>query len=517
MSPLAQIFKGLGFNVSGSDVNDSPALQALAAQGITTFVGHAAGQLPKEPYTLVLSTAVGASNEEWTATQQQGYPVVHRSQLLQALFHAPHWGIAHSVGLCGTHGKTTLTGMVASVLQASEDASLNDPLVVVGGKLPSTGQNVRLSQSNHLLVAELDESDKSLLRYAPWATLLSNVELDHAEHYSNQPNSEAAATEALAALIATFQQFFSTLNTVPATTPLTAAPFVVLNAQCPLSRQVAQAIPATHQRLWVLWPANLGETALANPVPPEARRDSDAYFRLDAVALQANGCFAGRLYQAMDGASLSLWNEWGEVALQVPGLHNLHNAAQVAVLTQHMGVAWPAIAEGLQRFSGMGRRFERVGLLNGALLVDDYAHHPTEIEVTLRAAQALVASQPSTFSGRIWCVVQPHRYSRLQALWEDFANTLAAWPHPVYVMDVYAAHEEPIEGVTSEALVAQLQWAGANAQHAPSQEWVQQELAHWVQPGDLVLSLGAGDVTHVLRTHPQRSALHALAAMATEG
>jgi UDP-N-acetylmuramate--alanine ligase len=479
MSPLALAFAKQGFTVSGADLKASPTTADLQRAGIQVFVGHAATQVPSQA-VLVISTAINLQNPEVQLAQQAGYPILHRSQLLQALMHTPSVAHAIGVGLSGTHGKTTLTGMANSVLSL---AGL-DPTVIAGGILPDCGRNIRLSQQPNILVAELDESDGTILRYAPTFTILSNLELDHADHYQ----------QGEAGLQATFEQFCGQLNLAPVTTQFPNRT-LILNASCRLTKQVVAHLPAND--VTALWLCPDEQT-----VPPAGVAPSQV-FTLKNIRSGMFGSATGELYQADTCL--------GTISLAVPGIHNLHNAAQIAILAHAMGVEFATIQAGLLAFTGMGRRFEQVGTLNGALLIDDYAHHPTEVKATIQAAQAALASQATQIgqTGRLMVLFQPHRYTRLQALWEDFTTCFDALTTELLLLEVYAAHEQPIAGITAQHLAEALTQRGikatACATIAEAQAWLStQELT----TADLVLSMGAGDITTLLRTHPNRQALH---------
>lgn len=477
MSPLALAFQQQGFIVSGADLTPSATTKDLESFGITVFIGHKAEQVP-ENAVLVVSTAIHAENPELQVAIAKNYPVLHRSQLLQALMHTP--SVAHQigVGLSGTHGKTTLTGMANSVFNA---AGL-DVTVIAGGILPDCGRNIRLSQNHEILVAELDESDGTILRYAPTFTILSNLELDHADHYQ----------QGEAGLQATFEQVCSQLGLAP-TTEKFPNRTLILNASCRLSRIVAKKLPSTVTALWFCPTPEI--------TPPEGVLPQHT-FTLKTIEPGDFGSSTGVLYQ--DETKL------GTIALNVPGLHNLHNASQIAMLGIAMGLGFDKIQTGLLAFTGMGRRFEKVGILNGALLVDDYAHHPTEVKATIQAAKAALESQKVSSgnpNGKLVVLFQPHRFTRLQALWDDFTTCFDGLETDLLLLDVYPAHEEPIEKITSASLAEALNKRGVKTTLCATIVETHAWLSTCVAPNDLVLSMGAGDITAVLRTHPNRQAM----------
>ncbi|MFM7389311.1 MAG: UDP-N-acetylmuramate--L-alanine ligase [Vampirovibrionales bacterium] len=483
MAPLAQALQAFGFHVSGSDSSDSAMLQQLHTLGIHTFVGHQATQVPSNA-GVVYSTAIANHNPELTTAQQAGYPLLHRSQVLQALLHSPSIGCQTTIGLAGTHGKTTLTGMMDAVLEACHQPAL----VIAGGKLPSTQQNLRLNTQRHLGVAELDESDGSILRYAPTFTILSNLELDHADHYA----------DGLTTLCQTFDTYFKNLASLPNLSPHPQT--VVANANCPLSVQVVQALPSEVRHglrwLWLSRPEatqSLDNNALYTLAP------KTQVYCLEDLRSTATGAVEGTL--RIEGGTAPLT----QVVAGVPGEHNCWNAAQITMVAHALGLPLEQVAEGLLAFSGMGRRFERLPLptvlaSSQAVLVDDYGHHPTEVQVTIEAARQFMQAHGLTGQLKVW--FQPHRYTRLKALWHEF-TTCFNGVDELFLVDVYHAHEAPIEGMTSQALAVAVQAQGVNCRAVGSVAEAQAQLRQTpslIHTGDCVLSMGAGDVTKLFRT-----------------
>jgi UDP-N-acetylmuramate--alanine ligase len=366
--------------------------------------------------------------------------------------------------------------MMDAVLAAADV----EALVLAGGRLPSTQQNLRLSTKRAIAVAELDESDGSLLRYAPTITVLSNVELDHADHYD----------EGLKTLMATFQRYFQNLcHSAPSLVP----PLVILNANCPLSIMLAEYIPSSVQVAWVYRP----QQADAPLLTPWMQARGAVY---TLTQLEAGRYGATRGLLSLNGEPL------GTLEAGVPGEHNCWNAAQVAVVALHLQqslthLSFEHIQAGLASFTGMGRRFERITThSSSAVLIDDYGHHPTEVQVTLAAARQYM--QSLGLSGKLKLWFQPHRYSRLKALWNEFLQCFDA-ADELYLVDVYAAHEPVIEGITSHTLQQALQERGLQCHSVGSVA----EAQHWLAKhpdslaeGDCVLSMGAGDITRLFRS-----------------
>jgi UDP-N-acetylmuramate--alanine ligase len=474
MSSLAQLLLAVGCKVLGADGQDTPKLRLLESAGATVFVGHEASQLPVDAI-LVYSSAVSSNNPERQVAQARSQRQWHRSDLLKALLEGPLPGFRTTIGLSGTHGKTTLTGMMSMALEA---AGL-EPTAIAGGKLPGQPGNVRIGQPFNIAVAELDESDGTILAYTPSITLLANLELDHADHYQS----------GLAGLEATFITYCQQL--VAAQRQDSQPRVVIANADCPLSLKI---LTPFIDELKVIW---LGFGPCPSGVP------SERFYRIQPQGPDATGCQPGDLcHQASVITS---------VKAGVPGRHNLFNACLTVLGAMEAGVAAPVAAGALAQFTGMGRRFERVGTLNGAMLVDDYAHHPTEVLETCKAAKAVLGQS----KGQLWGIFQPHRFTRLSALWDEFVASFDEVDQ-VILLDVYPAGEPNIPGVTSTALaqaVANRRGERASTvRYCASFDQARQLLSECVQAHDLVMDMGAGDITHLLRQHPARQSLPTIGA-----
>lgn len=420
MSAIAQILHERGGRVSGSDQAASATSERLAGLGIRVHVGHAADNLG-DAEVVVVSTAVGDSNPELASARARGLQVRHRSELLADLM-ASH----RSVAVAGTHGKTTTTGMVASILLGAE----LDPTVLVGGHLPAIGGTARTGHGPYL-VAEADESDKSISRLTAEIAILTNLEGDHLEHYSG--------------LDEIYDVMVGFLNRLPEGSHVVA---------CIDDPGVRAILPRLTGKVHTYG------------------FDPDAMHRLEGEVLEGTGtsfALAGVPYR-----------------VQVPGRHNVLNAAGAIVASGLLGLSPQAIRPGLETFCGVGRRFQNKGTVHGVTVVDDYAHHPSEVRATLGAASLL--------GRRTWVIFQPHRYTRTAALFEDFAVAFSG-AHGVAVMDVYSAGETP-NGATSDKLVARMQAEPlpAGVRHCPDHAAVVAAVAPLLEPGDLVLLMGAGNV-----------------------
>ncbi|MDP9022109.1 MAG: UDP-N-acetylmuramate--L-alanine ligase [Actinomycetota bacterium] len=428
MSGIARMLIQRGHQVSGSDRQESRALEALRAMGAQIRVGHAAAAVSGAE-VVVTSSAIGPDNIELVAARHGGIRVLHRSEMLASLMAG-----SRTICITGTHGKTTTTSMVVVALQAAG----RDPSFAIGGALNETGSNAHAA-SGDLFVAEADESDRSFLVYTPDVAVVTNVELDHPDVFDDLADTERAFGEFLARR--------------PADAP------AVICLDDPGGARLVQAG---------------GEVVTYGEDPRADVRlitDGDAG---DAVQ-------SGRLRH--HGTDLAT------VALQTPGRHNLLNATAALTACWLLDVDLADATAGLASFTGPLRRFQRLGTVDGVEVVDDYAHHPTELRATLAAARSVAA-------GRVVLVVQPHRFSRTARLGDELGRA-AAGADLVVVTDVYGAEEEPVPGVSGEIVADAAREAGAHVIWEPHLGGVAPRLANLVSPGDLVVVTGAGDVTEV--------------------
>jgi UDP-N-acetylmuramate--alanine ligase len=427
MSGIARLLLAAGVGVSGSDLKDSPGLAALRAAGATVFVGHRAEHVGR-PDAVVASAAIPPGNPELRAARDAGIPVWSRAQVLAGLMRG-----RRGVAVAGTHGKTTTTSMVAVMLSRLG----LDPTFVVGGELNESGSGAR-SGRGELFVAEADESDGSFLLLRPEVAVVTNVEEDHLDHYRDREDIERA-----------FATFASRARTVVA---------------CWDDPGVRRALGALR------------------PGPVRFGREEGADVRVvEERPLPGRG---SRAVVEVGGRRVPL-------ELAVPGSHNVLNAAAALAVGTVLGVELEAAARALASFTGVRRRFERKGEEDGVVVVDDYAHHPTEVAATLRVAREAT-------SRRVVAVFQPHRYTRTRAMWRELGRSLRE-ADLVVVTDVYGAGETPIPGVTGKLVVEALaeEVPGRRAVYLPRRLDVGPFLAGEVRPGDLVLTLGAGDITMV--------------------
>ena len=438
MSGIAEVMHNLGYSVQGSDLNESARVAALRGSGIPVAIGHAASNLG-DAAVVVTSTAVKRTNPEVAAALENRIPVVKRAEMLAELMR-----LKSTVAVAGTHGKTTTTSMIAALL----DAGGVDPTVINGGIIESYGSNARLGASEWMVV-EADESDGSFLRLDGTIAVVTNIDPEHLDHYG----SFDAVKDA-------FVQFIENV------------PFYGAAVLCLDHDEVRNVIAKVRDRRVITY----GFSAHAD-VRAENVRPDGGVTRFDAVQ-------TGR-----DGSETRI----DEIVLPMPGRHNVQNACAAIAVALEMGCSSDAIRDGFSRFGGVKRRFSHVGDIDlggdGTVqVIDDYAHHPVEIRAVLSAAK-------DAATGRVVAVAQPHRYTRLRDLLEDFQGAFED-ADLIYAAPVYPAGEEPIAGVDEHALVAGLKARGhrhAEVVRGPAD--LAEKLAVELAPGDMVVCLGAGDIT----------------------
>lgn len=432
MSGVAQLFHDLGVAVQGSDQNDSPALQALAAQGIQTWVGHDPAHLG-DARTVVVSSAIRDDNPELVEARRRGLQVWHRSAALAALMVG-----RRGVAIAGTHGKTTTTGMTAVQLTAAGA----DPSYVIGAPLAASGTSAHLGGGD-VFVIEADESDGTFLQYPAEIAVVTNVEADHLDNWG------------------TPQEYFAGFERF-ATAPGVRA--VVVSGDDAGAVELTGRLQASGSDVRIV---RYGEA--------EGCEVQLTDVQLAGTTASAQVSFEGRT---------------GRLDLQVPGRHNLANAAAAYAVGRLLGCEHDALLAGAHEFGGTLRRFQHIGDAGGVRIFDDYAHHPTEIRATLGAARRAVEQ------GRVIACFQPHLFSRTRDFADEFGEALAL-ADLVVLTDIYAAREDPMPGVTGELLVETAGAHGAQVVYVPDKFNLPSALAQLVEPGDVVLTIGAGDVTLV--------------------
>ncbi|MBX3564213.1 MAG: UDP-N-acetylmuramate--L-alanine ligase [Sphingomonas sp.] len=433
MSGIAEVMHNLGYSVQGSDVAEGYVVQGLRDRGIKVTIGHNAENLG-DAAVVVTSTAIVRTNPEVEAAYERRIPVVRRAEMLAELMR-----LKSTVAVAGTHGKTTTTSMVAALL----DAGGVDPTVINGGIINQYGSNARLGASEWMVI-EADESDGSFLRLDGTIAVVTNIDPEHLDHYGSFENAKDAYVE-----------FVENV------------PFYGAALLCLDHPEVQAIIPRVRDRRIVTYGFAASADVRGVNVTPHAGGN-----RFEAIIRQR------------DGSVRSIEN----IELPMPGRHNVQNALAAIGVALELGIPDVTIQKGFGRFGGVKRRFTKVGETQGVTIIDDYGHHPVEIRAVLAAAR-------ESAEGRVIAVMQPHRFTRLGNLMEDFAQAFND-ADMVYVTPVYAAGELPLEGVSSEVLVEGIKRRGHRAaQNIDSADALAKALAEVIVPGDMVVCLGAGDIT----------------------
>jgi UDP-N-acetylmuramate--alanine ligase len=459
MSGIAKILAQRGARVAGSDARESGTAAALRGLGVTVHIGHAPGHLAPDASCVVVSSAIRQDNAELAAAQERGIPVVHRSDALAALMEG-----ARPIAVAGTHGKTTTTSMLAVAL-----ATLDlDPSYAIGGDLDEPGSNARHG-AGEIFVAEADESDRSFHKYAPEVAIVLNVELDHHANYASM-DEIYESFEAFAARIVPGGTLVISADH-PGARELTAR--VTSGAAARSSRpSPATTLNGGGRRVGSAGGAGIGPRVVTYG---EA---ADADVRILGIAPQG---LTSEVTVVLAGEKLTF-------TVCVPGRHYAHNA--VAALTAGAAAGIPArdLAAALGSYTGVKRRLQLKGTAAGVKVIDSYAHHPTEIAADLEAIRG------GAGQGRVLVVFQPHLFSRTQQLATEMGEALTLADACV-VLDIYPAREDPIPGVTSALIIDAAAAKGADVTAEHDKDAVPELIAKMAKPGDLVLTMGAGDVT----------------------
>ena len=433
MSGIAEVMHHLGYRVQGSDQNEGYVVEALRKKGIDIAIGHRAENLG-DARVVVCSTAISRGNSEVEAAIERRLPLVRRAEMLAELMR-----MQSTVAVAGTHGKTTTTSMIAAML----DAGGIDPTVINGGVINAYGSNARLGKSDWMVV-EADESDGSFLRLDGTIAVVTNIDPEHLEHYGDFDAIKDA-----------FVEFIENV------------PFYGLAVMCVDHPEVQGVLSRIRDRRIVTY----GTSALAD-LRADNIQPMDGGSRFDVSIRQGDG-----ERRVIEG-----------VFVPMPGKHNVLNALAAIAVGLEFKLADEVIAKGFERFSGVKRRFTKVGEIGGATVIDDYAHHPTEIRAVLAAAR-------ESAEERVIAVVQPHRYTRLRDLMDDFQNAFND-ADVVFVAPVYAAGEEPIEGIDATTLAEGLRTRGHRmVKTVDSASDLAANLRDLAAEGDIVICMGAGDIT----------------------
>ena len=436
MSGIAEILADLGYEVQGSDIAVNNNVKRLREKGIPVSIPQAAENID-DVSIVVISTAIQEDNAELQAARAKFIPVVHRAEMLGELMRL-RW----SVAVAGTHGKTTTTSLVATLL----DAAAIDPTVVNGGIIQSWGSNAKLGDGQWMVV-EADESDGSFSRLKPTAAIVTNIDPEHLDHHGSYDNLEIA-----------FENFVASI------------PFYGFASLCIDHPAVQRLLPKIRDRRIISY--GLSVTADVRAVNIRASHDKMLFDIL----------LSDRLMGEAETIS--------DISFPMLGTHNVQNALAAISVALEMGIDTAIIKQALATFKGVGRRFDIKGEAHGITIIDDYGHHPVEIKAALNAGRM------KANGGKLIAVVQPHRYSRLRDLFDDFCSCFNE-ADSVIVADVYAAGEAPIKGVGKDELVAALQAHGhRNATALSAPEALAALIADHAQKGDIVMCLGAGTITN---------------------
>jgi UDP-N-acetylmuramate--alanine ligase len=435
MSGIAEVLLNLGYKVSGSDLKSSAVTQRLASLGATTFEGHRSENIAGAE-VIVTSSAISVENPEVAEAHSLHIPVIQRAEMLAELMR-----LKYGIAVAGMHGKTTTTSMVAAVLAAGG----LDPTVVVGGRVDAMGSNARLGKS-HYLVAEADESDRSFLKLSPILSVVTNIDREHMDCYRNMRDVKK-----------TFLEFMDRV------------PFYGMIVACNDDPLLRRLLPEVQRRT----------------VTYGTKRGSDFFIKLSASS-----------ETSADNRPFSRFRvsyrkqELGEFTLHVPGVHNILNATAAIAVGVGLDIAAEAIRTALDQFRGVDRRFQLRGREAGVSVIDDYGHHPTEIRATLAAAKQCGFR-------KIHVIFQPHRYTRTRDLIEEFTTSFDD-ADSLFVLDIYAASEKPIEGITGEILAQRIRERTAkNGRYVSSPSDAVDAAAAVSQDGDMILTLGAGSVSQL--------------------
>ncbi len=429
MSGIAEILLDQGFQISGSDKGLSEVTERLKQLGAVIYEGHKPEHVGPDVDALVYSSAVGPDNPEVLEAQRRKIPVIRRAEMLAEVMR-----LKYGIGIAGTHGKTTTTSMVSLVLM---EGNL-DPTVIVGGKLSGLGgTNARLGRGEFIVV-EADEFDRSFLSITPTIAVLTTLETDHLDCYRDLEDIKGA-----------FIQFASKV------------PFYGFVVLCLDEPALLDIMPQLSKKKIITY--GLNPQADVQAIDIRHKENTSTF------TVEQNG------------------KELGQITLQVPGKHNVQNALAAIAVGLELGVPFEKVKAGIEKFAGVYRRWEKKGEVNGIMVYDDYAHHPTECRATLSGAK-------SGWRRRVVCVFQPHLYTRTRDFYEEFAKSFLL-SDVLVVTDVYPAREEPMQGVTGELIVnAAKQFGHKDVHYVPDKKQIPDYLTSLVKAGDIVITMGAGDI-----------------------
>lgn len=429
MSGIAEVLLNLGFDVSGSDLRKSDTTERLERLGATIMEGHSKKNI-RNADVVVYSSAVSVSNEELVEAVKRGIPTIPRAEMLAELMR-----LKYAITISGSHGKTTTTSIVASVLAHGG----LDPTVVVGGKLKAIHSNARLGGSRYI-VAEADESDGGFVQLPSTIAVITTIDREHLDFYGDFDSVK--------------EGFIQYANKVP---------FYGSVIVCIDDENICDIMPKIKRRKVTY--------SLLQPA--------------DITARVVSRSPQGSTFQVFLRGEPSV-----EISLAIPGDHLVRNALAAVAVGLEMNLPIEVIKQGIELFEGVGRRFEIKGTAADVVVVDDYGHHPSEIAATIRAAR-------ESFARRLFVLFQPHRYSRTRAVAKEFGRCFNG-AHELYITDIYPAGEKPIAGVSAETIIREVRKHGkTNVRYVPTLDSMVEETCRAVEPGDMVLLLGAGDITTI--------------------
>ena len=431
MSGIAEVLHNLGNHISGSDLKRTPVTDRLKRLGIRIGIGHKAKNIGTAD-VVVVSTAIDKTNIEIQEALKYGIRIIRRAEMLAQIMRLIKYGIA----VAGTHGKTTTTSLLASIVH---EAGL-DPTLIIGGRLNSMRTNAKLGKGD-FIIAEADESDGSFLHLLPTITIVTNMDAEHMDHYGNFENYREA-----------FRKFCDLI------------PFYGVNVLCGEHPETVKLAKQSKKR-FLLYGFSKQHDLNAQNVT------------FDGIACEYELYFKDRFVD--------------RIRVNIPGLHNVLNSLAAIAVASELGISIKVTKKSLGGFKGVGRRMELLHQAGGITVIDDYGHHPVEIQATLKAVR-------KAFAGRLVVLFQPHRFTRTRDLFDDFVKSFGL-ADQLFITDIYAASEKPIKGVTSQSLVKEIQQKKSDAcvQYIPKNETIAETLVNFLKPGDIFLSLGAGDVTKI--------------------
>lgn len=431
MSGLAEILLEEGFTISGSDSKQSKLTDILTAKGAFVYIGQKAENIADHPALIVYTAAIHEDNEEFAAAKSAGIPMLTRAQLLGQIM--DHY--AQSIAVAGTHGKTTTTSMISQILLTAK----TDPTISVGGILDAIGGNIRVGSSD-VFITEACEYTNSFLNFRPRYSIITSVEAEHLDFFKDIDDIRHS-----------FHAFAGNTEEGGA---------LIINGQIEELHSITNGLTCN--------------------VITYGFHETDDYYPKD-ISFDDRGC---AVYTAMHHNKAL-----GKITLSVPGMHNVANSLAAIALCLTMGLSMDIISQGITQFGGTKRRFEYKGTVNGVTVIDDYAHHPTEVEATLTAAK----NYPHN---RIICVFQPHTYSRTNAFYKDFARVLSS-ADIVVLADIYAAREKNTIGIDSTIILKELEKLDCECYYFPSFAEIEKFLSQKCMNNDLLITMGAGDICQI--------------------